>query len=96
MTEIVRIVMLVVVGIVIIYYVFLLSRFLMCNIGNKTNFERKKCIGTICYIIIMLVVEGMYFFRFGIDIAATLLIIIMLAISFYGKFILTFLDIRNK
>lgn len=54
-------IMLLLISVVVVYYSFLLVSFLL--ISHRKKYIDKKCIYTVCYIIIMAVVGGMYFLK---------------------------------
>lgn len=94
-TENFRGIMLLLISSIVLYYSFLLISFLLISYRRK-YIDKKKCIYTGCYIIIMLIVGGMYFLKVNTDIAIGILWITVVVTSFVGKYILRFSDLKNK
>lgn len=97
MEGLVRLLMLLLIAIVFLYYLFLLG-VILCVVYGKhvmTPHIKKKCCVTLCYLAVLGIVAGMYFYHFDMDIIVWILIVTVFIMSVVGKNILTFSDITN-
>lgn len=101
MEEFVRIVMLLLIGAVLIYYVCLIL-LVLHNIYKAKQYSNQhtkdflltKCFCTICYVITLGIVEWLYYNRTDMNLIITVLFIIIFVISAVGaKYILIYSDI---